>query len=224
MKNKILALLLLGSAFLISCDSSDQAHEEPPQEEPLKILVIGNSITRHGAAPDIGWYGEWGMAASAPDKDFCAIVESTTGGTLEKLRAGNWEVNFEYDQLSEATMKDPDVLIVELGENVTLSTPEMEADYEIKIVQLVNKYRQQNTKVLLISNFWYDVKKDSIENRTCQNNNYTFIDISELNTGSDYEQYMAIEEYGHTGVGIHPNDLAMQIIANKILNAINQAN
>ena len=41
------------------------------EDAKKRILIIGNSITRHAPSPEaLGWYGDWGMAASAPEKDF----------------------------------------------------------------------------------------------------------------------------------------------------------
>lgn len=38
-----------------------------------KIMFIGNSVTLHGPSESIGWYGNWGMAASSLDKDYVYV-------------------------------------------------------------------------------------------------------------------------------------------------------
>jgi hypothetical protein len=42
----------------------------------IRILFIGNSLTRHSPAPDLGWHGDYGMAASEEDKDFVHLTVS----------------------------------------------------------------------------------------------------------------------------------------------------
>lgn len=36
----------------------------------MRVLVLGNSITRHGPLAEIGWNNDWGMAASTAEKDY----------------------------------------------------------------------------------------------------------------------------------------------------------
>ena len=48
----------------------------------LKVLFVGNSITRHMPLPSIGWTGDWGMAASCEEKDY---VHQTVRLLEEKL-------------------------------------------------------------------------------------------------------------------------------------------
>ena len=40
----------------------------------FRVLVYGNSIALHGPYPEIGWTNDWGMAASARDRDFAHLV------------------------------------------------------------------------------------------------------------------------------------------------------
>ena len=38
-----------------------------------RVLYVGNSITRHGPKPSIGWTNDCGMAASSVDKDYVHV-------------------------------------------------------------------------------------------------------------------------------------------------------
>jgi hypothetical protein len=38
-----------------------------------RVLYVGNSITRHGPKPDIGWTNDCGMAASSIEKDYVHV-------------------------------------------------------------------------------------------------------------------------------------------------------
>jgi hypothetical protein len=60
-------------ALLLSCALAQDVKLRPDVRVE-RVLFLGNSITRHGPAPKIGWTGDWGMAASARDKDYAHLV------------------------------------------------------------------------------------------------------------------------------------------------------
>src|SRR5512137_8311 len=93
-----------------------------------KILFLGNSITLHGPKTDIGWTGNWGMAASSEDQDYVHLVASALAlhiGSKPRILVRNI-ADFErtyatYDvaaQMREFFAFDPDLVVLAIGENV----------------------------------------------------------------------------------------------------------
>ena len=74
------------------------------ENAPLKILIVGNSITRHGPNASIGWERDWGMAASAPDKDYvhrlyAKLQENGIDAFMRITQAAHWERNFQNEDI-----------------------------------------------------------------------------------------------------------------------------
>ncbi len=47
-----------------------------PEGRGVRVMFVGNSMTLHGVNEDIGWSGEYGMAASCEDNDYVHILMS----------------------------------------------------------------------------------------------------------------------------------------------------
>jgi hypothetical protein len=58
----------------IGQNAKDQKAFDPAKKGP-RVLFAGNSITLHGPRPQIGWTNNWGMAASARDKDYVHLLQ-----------------------------------------------------------------------------------------------------------------------------------------------------
>ena len=96
----------------------------------LKITFLGNSITRHGVAENLGWRGDWGMAASARQYDYVHRLVSLFEESGKRVsycianlseweRSGN-EALFET-RYASALNFNADLVIVRLGENANLT-------------------------------------------------------------------------------------------------------
>ena len=93
----------------------------------LKVMFLGNSITKHGVAPQIGWHGDWGMAASKQENDYVHLCESEILKKYPKssfciVQGAEWEHRYKESDIcnlfEEAKNFNPDVIISFLSENV----------------------------------------------------------------------------------------------------------
>ena len=203
----------------------------PAQGGFRKILFLGNSITRHGPAPKIGWSGDWGMAASAKEKDFVHIVmrsvADATGAVPEAMveNIALFERQYAtYDvdkRLEKALGFRADLVIVAIGENVPkLDSDQAKAQFEASLMKLLRALTAGGCPTIVVrSCFWPNKAKDQILERACQAVGGTFVGIGNL---SKDERNCARSErsFAHRGVAAHPGDRGMQAIADAILNAI----
>jgi hypothetical protein len=202
-----------------------------PEIQVDRVLFLGNSITRHGPAPKIGWTDDWGMAASAQDKDYVHLVAAGLAELAGKKPAVMMAniADFErtlgaYDV--EAKLKaelafKPTLAVVAIGENVAaLQTEEAKARFRASIDRLLASLKNAGGPSLIVrSCFWADPAKDGILRDACAAAGGTFVDIGAL--GKDESNYARSElKFEHAGVAAHPGDKGMKAIADAILAAV----
>ncbi|NQT16838.1 MAG: hypothetical protein HQ582_29040, partial [Planctomycetes bacterium] len=196
-----------------------------------KILFLGNSITLHGPAPAIGWLGNWGMAASAQEKDFVHIVTSSlsaTTGTAPEVMVKNiaqFERQFATynvdEELKDAFAFRADLVVVAIGENVpTLDSEEANAQFGDSMRKLLRGLRADDRSTIIVrSCFSPNQAKDQILEQACREVDGIFVDIGNLS--KDESNYARSErEFAHGGVAAHPGDRGMRAIADAILDAV----
>lgn len=203
-----------------------------PDVDASRVLFLGNSITRHGPAPKIGWADDWGMAASALEKDYVHLVAAGLGesaGKRPEIRFANiadFERNlatYDLDARLKAEFEfRPTLVIVAIGENVAaLQTEESKAQFKSSLGKLLEAVKKSGGKPTLVvrSSFWADAAKDAILRESCASAGGTFVDIGAL--GKDESNYARSErKFEHAGVAAHPGDKGMKAIADAILGAL----
>jgi len=198
-----------------------------------KVLFLGNSITRHGPKQDIGWSGNWGMAASAEEKDFvhivaCALPKRTVSAPEVMIKnIAEFERQYAtYD--AEAKLKDAltfgaDLIIVAIGENVpALKGDAAKLQFGNGLRKLLRGLKPDKSPTIVVrSCFWPNQAKDQVLKQVCQEFGGIFVDIGRL--AKDESNFARSErKFEHAGVAAHPGDKGMQAIAEAILEAINK--
>lgn len=195
----------------------------------LRVLFVGNSITRHGIKPDIGWHGDWGMAASAEDKDYVhrvvAALEEKFGAISWCVAQGAaWERGFWEDEalldahFAPARDFAADLVIIRIGENIPRDKA-AELPVGEHYARMVKFFAGKNpaAKIITTDNFWRIELLDHAFRDAAAANGWTFVELHDLET---IEGTMALGLFEHPGVARHPGDYGMQLIAERILAAV----
>ncbi|MBN1394172.1 MAG: SGNH/GDSL hydrolase family protein [Pirellulales bacterium] len=219
-------LLCIAALFcLFASASSAEAGIWVGNMKADKVLFLGNSLTHHPPKEEIGWTGDWGMAASSQSKDYAHLVAgeiaSVNGGSQPAVQAvniynyGMFEQNYTtYDaatELAALTSWQPDVLVIQLGDNSTasLTTPAARTAFAAGLAEVIAAFDGSDPELFVVSTWWPSAVTDGILEQVCADAGGAFVDISDV--------------YGtpaNRGFRDHPSDAGMAVIAGEVWTTI----
>jgi len=242
MKHVLLALsavaVLYGPASVRANDATEMQSGEMNPGDTLytrerigggsfKVLVYGNSIALHGPYPEIGWTNDWGMAASARERDFAHLVvaglESRRGERADyrirnlALLERNFTTNLsDFAEIASDVAWTPDYVVVAIGENVPTLTADTTADYTEFLRSLARPLAESagHPAVVMRSPFWRNAAKAACTEQAARDVGATYVDAAPL---GDDDANKAIGLFAHAGIQNHPGDLGMRRLADLIL-------
>ncbi len=192
-----------------------------------RILFLGNSITKHAPAESIGWFNDWGMAASSEDKDYvhrtmAKVWEISPNASFMVAQIAPWEreywnENLMNEQYPAVIDFKADIIIMRAIENVReLNNNGYTWEQGYKF--LLDKLSKEDTKIVLTNSFWQHNEKNGIVEKIAKERNYKLVDVC---IGAD-DRYTAKGLFEHSGVAAHPGDEGMEEIATRIFDAIEE--
>ena len=191
----------------------------------LKIMFVGNSITRHGVLEEIGWHWDFGMAASCKEKDYVHLlikeIDKNTSAQYCICQASRWEQNYTNpdDELlsiyEDARDFGADIIIMRIVENCYKQfEPEC---FRKNYINFINYLNTNNAKIILTSGFWAHKEADRTIEEISKEMSLPFVYLGDL---GENPEMRAIGKFSHEGVQYHPGDLGMENIANRIFREI----
>ena len=189
----------------------------------VRVLIVGNSITRHGPKADIGWNADHGMAASAPEKDYVhRLYEKLTGigkDVCFRIRqCAEWEMNLRekdiLNRYNEEISFNADVLVFRLGENV--SSENVPYFYDA-LKKFVKHIVSDGCKIIFTTCFWRNNGIDSAIRAFACEIGAPCVELGDL---GDDSAMKATGLFSHSGVAAHPGDKGMEEIAERIFNVL----
>lgn len=196
-----------------------------------RMFVLGNSITAISPVPEIGWTGNWGMAASSADKDYLHIltgqlknrytdvqVKPIAGSSFERTW-WTYDLPSSLDEHLPFDGNGPDLVIVRIGENMddTQVEPQNLEGYYRQLLEYLVKFSKGPVKVVCTTTFYPGQDKiNAVIRKVAAEKGYPVADIHSL-AG---EAGLRATQYTNAGLAQHPNDAGMQRIAELIWQAV----
>ncbi|MBL8029508.1 MAG: SGNH/GDSL hydrolase family protein [Fibrobacteres bacterium] len=198
----------------------------------IRVLILGNSIALHPPFPSIGWTNNWGMAASAAEKDFAHLtisgIEKRTGKKADYRIRNIFEMEKNYHNgyvIAKSQAEDiswkPDYVVIASGENVADFKNAMEQEaWGNALYDLGKVYKEANpaAKIVYRSVFWENKTKHRLAKEAAVKLGVAFADLG--SRGEDLKMQAHDAGFSHEGIAKHPGDAGMAMQAEIILKAL----
>ena len=197
-----------------------------PESKGTRVMFVGNSITNHGVLEKIGWFNEWGMAASAKEKDYVHLLEAKIREIDPEsafciCQVASWEREYKQRDavlplFESARNFEADIIVLRFVENVPKSG--YDSDEFLRSLDTLVKYLNATgkAKMLITTGFWRHPADEDIR-IYAERKGIPCIELGDL--GED-ARMKAIGLFEHEGVANHPGDLGMQMIAERIADTV----
>jgi hypothetical protein len=200
-------LTLFAVVFLTGCASGNT---------PRSLLVLGNSITKYGPNPSLGWTGDWGLAAPSEAEDFAHLT-----GTALHLPVTVQQPAIEYGPpslLPPLSVTPTTIVVVEFGDNAEFNTtPD---DFRISYNRLLDVVSGAN-RFACTSTWWTYANMDTIIRQSCEAHGGRYVYIGDLYLSPDNTDTLVVQ-YAYWGVNDHPRKWGHQHIAERVIKALQQ--
>lgn len=187
----------------------------PSRAQAPRLLVLGNSLVF--SVPSASWSGTWGVAASAPEKDFAHLLASRLGAELTTDTIYPFEQQYAAPDAWRARIgahatSGARWVVLKLGDNVdTSNLPAFEA----ALGEMIDTLRGDATVICVGTWYRRPVDVDASIARTCTAHGARFVSIADLYY--DFSNHALSERfYESSGVGSHPGDKGMAEIASRV--------
>lgn len=203
--------------------------------DTFEYIAIGNSVTCN-VIDETLWWGEWGMAATAPEKDYVHLImdwlEENAGQQVSStvLNLKPWELAEDrskvLNEYKDFFHKDVELITIQTGENITEYKENLEKDY-MELISMI-KEKAPNAQILVLGEvLWPSEDIEEAKKAACEELNLTFVDmtfflnnyeamyrskIGATVNGADGEEHKIENEV----VAAHPNNQGMQVIAEEV--------
>lgn len=220
-----------GYKFKLVCDDDGSNLRAEPLY-PNNIVILGNSITRHGLTSY--WWGDWGMAATERQFDFVhrfqsMVQEYNPSSVVSGNNIAPWETGMEtYNKaLLNPMIAGAGLIIIRLGENVpTNKISILKAQMDLLIQHI--KTQNPAAEIVVTGNFWTNMDKESAIRSSASTNRCKFIQLYQFDNAENKSFIGDIvmgddgleHEVASSGVANHPNNVGMENIAITLFNSI----